>query len=128
MLQKEALAVVSIATRNLIRIEPEWIPRTENQQADYLSSIQDRDDRPEVFGYLDSLWGPHDVDRFANKFNVQINRFNSRFWLPGTNAVDTFTCDWGQEINWVCPPPYLILRSIRHAVETRVIGTLVVPS
>jgi len=43
-LQKEALAVFSLATRNLIYIEPEWVPRTENQQADYLSHIQDRDD------------------------------------------------------------------------------------
>ena len=52
MLQKEALTVFAIATRNLICIEPEWIPHTENQQADHLSRIQDRDDwmiRPEVF-------------------------------------------------------------------------------
>ena len=91
MLQKEALMVFAIATRNLIRIEPEWIPHTENQQADYLSRIQDRDDwmiRPEVYGNIDSLWGPHDVDRFADNFNAQLDRFNSRFlqtrkqWTP----------------------------------------------
>ena len=36
-LQEESLAVFSIASKNLIRIEPEWIPRLENQVADYLS-------------------------------------------------------------------------------------------
>ena len=84
--------------------------------------------RPKVFGSLDSLWGPHDVDRFVNNFNAQIDRFNSRFWCPGTDAVDAFTCDWGQDITQVCFPPYTILHSIRHAAETRAIGTLVVPS
>jgi len=120
--------VFSIATRNLIRIEPEWVPCTENQQADYLSRIQDGDDwmvRPEVFSYIDALWGPHEVDRFANNFNAQLARFNSRFWCPGT---DTFTCNWGQDLSWVCPSTYLILRSIRHAAETSAVGTLVVPS
>jgi len=43
-LQREALAVFSMAARSLIRIEPEWIPCAHNQQADYLSRIQDRDD------------------------------------------------------------------------------------
>jgi len=55
-LQEEALAVFSIAFRNLI--EPEWIPCLENQQADYLNRIQDKDDRsirPEVFSYIDAL-------------------------------------------------------------------------
>ena len=33
-LQEEALAIFSIATQNLVRIEPEWIPRSENQKAE----------------------------------------------------------------------------------------------
>ena len=130
-LQKEALEVFSLATRNTIQIEPEWVPRTENQQVDYLSRIQDRDDwrvSPECFAYIDSIWGLHEVDRFADNFNAQLDTFNSCFWCPGTSAVDTFTCDWGHEINWACPTPYLILRCIRHASATAARGTLVVPA
>ena len=130
-LQVEALAVFSIAARNLIRVEPEWIPRSENQQADYFSRIQESDDwmiSPEAFAYVDSLWGPHTVDRFANNCNAQLARFNSRFWCPDTEAVDTFTCNWGEDVNWVCPPPFLILRTIRHAAETFAKGTIIVPS
>ena len=131
LLQKEAIAVFSIAARSLIHIEPEWIPRTENQQADYLSRIQDRDDwiiQPALFATIDQLWGPHTIDRFANNFNTQLPRFNSRFWCPGTKAVDTFTCDWRHEVNWVCPPPHLISRTIRHAAKTCSRGTLIVPA
>ena len=130
-LQKEALAVFSIAAQNLIRIEPEWIQRTENQQADYLSRIQDRDDwkiHPALFATINLQWGPHTIDRFANNLNTQLPRFNSRFWCPGTEAVDTFTCDWGQEVNWVCPLPYLIPRTIRHASKTSSKGTLIMPT
>ena len=130
-LQKEALAVFSLAAQNLIRIEPEWIPCTENQQADYLSRIKDKDDwiiHPAIFASIDLQWGPHSVDRFANNLNTQLPRFNSRFWCPGTEAVDAFTCDWGQEVNWVCPPPYLVPGTIRHASKTCSKGTLMVPA
>ena len=109
-LQEEALAVFSIATQNLVRIEPQWIPQSENQKADYLNRLQDTDDwkiQPLVFAELNGLWGPHSIDRFANQLNTQLPRFNSRWWCPNTEAVDTFTCNWGGEINWVCPPTLL---------------------
>ena len=129
-LQKEAFAIFSFSLANKIRIEPEWIPRDENQQADYLSRIVDYDDwqiHPEIFAQLDSDWGPHSIDRFASFHNTQLPRFNSRFWNPGTKAVDAFTCNWQDENNWWCPPPYLVPRTIQHALRTRAQGTLLVP-
>ena len=129
-LQEEAFAIFSIAARNLIRIEPQWIPRSKNQQADYLSRLRDTDDwmiRPAIFAHLDRLWGPHTIDRFANQLNSQLSRFNSRWWCPNTEAVDAFTCDWGSDINWACPPPFLVPRCIRHAAKTCALGTLILP-
>ena len=64
-LQEEAFAIFSIAAQNLIRIKPQWIPRSENQQADYLSRLKDIDDwqiQPLIFSQLDGLWGPHTID------------------------------------------------------------------
>jgi len=119
-----------MAARNLICIEPEWIPRSHNQQADYLSWIQDRDDwmiQAQLFVELDQCWGPHTIDRFADHQNSKLPRFNSRCWCPGTEAVDAFTCDWKEDINWVCPPPNLVPRVIRHAQRASAVGTLVVP-
>ena len=129
-LQEEAFVIFSITAWNLIRIEPQWIPRSKNQQADYLSRLRDTDDwmiQPAIFAHLDRLWGPHTIDRFANQLNSQLSRFNSRWWCPNTEAVDTFTCNWGSDINWACPPPFLVPRCNRHAAKTCAVGTLIFP-
>ena len=101
-----------------------------NQQADFISRIIDYDDwslHPVLFKTLDQEWGPHTIDRFASYFNTQLPRFNSRFWNPGTEGVDAFTCDWRGGNNWWCPPVYLVPRVLRHAQETGACGTLLVP-
>ena len=129
-LQNEALVIFDASVAHQVRIEPEWIPREENQQADLISRIIDHDDwsvHPDIFQRLERMWGPHTVDRFASFFNTQLPRFNSRFWNPGSEAVDAFTCDWHGENNWWCPPVYLVPRVLRHAQATRVTGTLLVP-
>ena len=56
--------------------------------------------------------------------NHQVQRFNSRYWNPGSEAVDAFTYDWSGKINWWCPPPFLI-PCLAQATNTA--GTLVVP-
>lgn len=125
-----ALNIFTICVANQIRLEPEWIPRSENEQADFISRIEDYDDwmlDPKEFASIDNLWGPHTIDRFADVYNRQTDRFNSRFWNPESEAVDAFTCDWGNDINWLCPPVYLINRVVQHARKTSAQGTLIVP-
>ena len=66
-LQQLALSICKAAIEQGIRVEPEWLPREENQLADYLR-IVDYDDlgiNKEMFRWLDRIWGPHSVDRFA---------------------------------------------------------------
>jgi len=55
---------------------------------------------------------------FASPNNVHVDIFNTRFWAPGSEAVDAFTCDWGTDINWLFPPVYP--RVIRQAQQTGV--------
>ena len=114
----EALEIFSVCVDNSIRLEPKWIPREQNELANYYSRIVDHDDymlNPSVFAWLDELWGPHSVDRFASPNNAQLDRFNTR--APGSEAVDAFTCNWGTDINWLFPPVYLVPRVIRHAQQ-----------
>ena len=130
LLQKEALHVFSLSVAHNVSIEPEWIPRSENQVADFISHLQDLDDwqlNPSVFYSLQVRWGPCTIDRFASYYNTQLPRFNSRYYNPGSEAVDAFTCDWGSEMNWWCPPIYLIPRILRHAQNCQCRGILVVP-
>ena len=82
---------------------------------------------PKLFRVLDSKWGPHTIDQFASYFNTQLPRFNSRFWNPGFEGVDAFTCNWHGENNWWCPPVYLVPKVLWHAQKTNAIGTLLVP-
>ena len=117
-LQQEVVKVFNLTLQHQVHLEPSWIPRERNQYADYLSRIVDYDDwklDPGVFMELERMFGPHSVDRFASFHNKQLERFNSRYWNPGSEAVDAFTVDWSGENNWFCPPVALIPRVLRHA-------------
>ena len=129
-LQKLALCIFRTTLSCNITLEPEWIPREDNQTADEFSRIVDYDDwsiNANVFAWLDSFWGPHTVDRFASWHNAQVSRFNSRFWDRGTEAIDAFTVNWAKENNWWCPPVHLVSRLLRHARACNSFGTLIVP-
>ena len=65
--------------------------------------------------------------RFADHHNVKLPRFNSKHYVPGSEAVDAFASHWGGEMNWLCPPISLIVRTIRHLSECKAKGTLIVP-
>jgi len=64
ILQQEALAIFEASVGARIWSEPEWIPREENEVADYITRITDYDDRslnPMIFNEVDKVWGPHTV-------------------------------------------------------------------
>ena len=64
-------------------IDIEWIPRSENEVADYLSKIVDFDDwcvKDSYFRAVDSNWGPFTVECFANSVNAKASRFYSLFF------------------------------------------------
>ena len=129
-LQKEAVAIYNLCHEAGIRFSAEWIPRHLNFKADYWSKVVDTDDwmlNPVHFRQLDILWGPHTVDRFASHNSFQLPRFCSRWWCPGTEAVDAFTVSWGGENNWLVPPVFLIPRVISHMKVGKEQGTLIIP-
>ena len=119
ILQKEALAIFVTGVNNQIRLEPEWIPREENK---FANNYDDWMLNSAVFHELDILWGSHTIDRFADVHNRQLERFNSHYWSPATEAVDAFTSGGSSENNWWCPPLYLIPRLIKHVVATKARG------
>ena len=128
-LQEGAIEIFNVCLANNIKLEVEWIPRGANEYADVISRVIDYDDwslDPHLFQLLDAMWGPHVVDCFASPENAQLPRFHSRFWSPGSIAVDTFTVNWGKEVNWWVPPLYLVCRTISHAQNCKAKGTLVV--
>jgi len=108
----------------------EWISRNKNEYADFLSKYRDRADwrlHRSVFEYLDTLWGPHTIDRFAASHNTHCDRFNSRYTDPGAEAIDAFRQNWSGENNYCNPDFNDIARVVEHARRHRADITLVFP-
>ena len=111
-LQEGALSIFELCFQHGTKLEMEWVPRSANEMADYVSRIRDFDDwmvNPNLFKYLDQIWGPHTLDCFANEHNSQTARFHSHLWCPGSKAIDTFTVNWSGDVCWLVPSPPTLL-------------------
>ena len=129
-LQDGASCIFETCMKYTLKLEMEWIPRSQNERADYISKIVDFDDwklNPCFFDYVDGMWGPHTVDCFASFYNTQLCRYFSRYWNPGAEAVDAVTVAWCNEVCWWVPPLYLVMRVVKHARACAAKGTLIVP-
>ena len=106
------------------------MPREQNCQADEASRLEDPDNwgiLPAIFMRVAQKWGPFTVDRFADNENTVCARFNSKYHVPKTEAIDCFAENWALENNWVVPPIGLIGRTIRFMIANRFSGVLGVP-
>ena len=129
-LHKLAMEIFSLSKEHDIAIDMEWIPRSDNEVADYLSKIVDFDDwgvKDSYFQTVNSIWGPFTVDCFANSVNAKVPRFYSLFFQPGCLGVDALAFDWGGENCWLVPPVYLIPRVFVRFLNCKSRGVLVVP-
>ena len=129
-LQGKALSLGEKCKQHNIALIPKWIPRNENERADFLSRSYDCDDwsiADEIYKELNYKWGLHTHDRFAQDYNTKCLKFNSRFWCPGTSGVDAFLQKWSGENNWLVPPPRLILKCVSKILKEKCCCTLVVP-
>jgi hypothetical protein len=54
----------------------------------------------------------------------ELNRYNSLYWNPGSEAIDAFSQNWQFENNWLVPPVFSVLRVIKHLLFCKARGTL----
>ena len=130
MIHETALNLFELCFDNHINLYVVWIPRNQNTKADHLSRCLDSDDwsiSEQVFTYLEKLWGPHEIDRFATHYNNHCKRFNSKWWVPGTEGVDSFSVSWQGVINWLVPPPSMIAKCVDKITHEKCQCTLVIP-
>ena len=84
-LHEIAIRIYQLCIDNHIELAIQWIPRTELQRADAISRIIDIDDwqiTPELVLYLDSIWGKHTIDCFANFYNRRSIDFSPGIGIP----------------------------------------------
>lgn len=102
-----------------------------NVDADRLSRLDGPYDwtlNPRVFEYLDRVWGPHTIDRFAAFDNTQLPEYNSYYHDPATSGIDALAQqDWGAHHNWVNPPFRLIPRILQVIRQQGATATLIAP-
>ena len=126
-----ASEIFEICVTHDIRILPTWIPREENQHADYFSKMVDTDDWTidnKSYSIICQKFGYPTVDRFSDNVNKKVRKFNSKFFCPGTNAVNAFTQNWADEsLNWLSPPIKCIIPTIRHLRLCKAKGILIIP-
>lgn len=129
-LHKLAVDIFFAARHNNIEMNIEWIPRTLNERADYLSKIVDFDDwqvDDQYFQALQSRWGLCTIDCFASCENYKISRFYSKYFNPNSLGVDCFSFDWAGEFCWLVPPIKLVPKAIKHVCTSGCRAILTVP-
>ena len=106
-----ARAIWTLAVENGISINCKHIAGKDNVIADRLSRLPDKHDwrlHPRIFMYLDSLWGPHTIDRFASYLNCQLPVYNSRFADPPLQRDRRASTDKLGSTQQLCQSPVLL--------------------
>jgi len=81
-----------------------------------------------LFKYIDRLWGPHTIDRFATGMNNLLPIYNSRFAEPGTCGIDALAQqDWAVHNNYVNPPFRLIPQVLQIISKQKAYATIIAP-
>ena len=73
-LQTLAEEIVHLCNHHRVSVIPVWVPRDNNHFADYLSKLTDVNDwciHSDIYQWLNTLWGPFTVDRFATWYNTK---------------------------------------------------------
>ena len=129
-LQNIAFSIFDICLAHKIDLDIHMVPCSLNSEADQISKLSNTDEwevSKVFFDFMNGLWGPYDIDRFASYKNRKLERYNSRFLDFESEATDTFTQSWNADNNWLVPPINLVWRTIFHTLECKGRGTLIVP-
>ena len=129
-LQDIAIEIVETCDKRKVILESQWIPREQNEKADWLSRRYDNDDwgvQTWAFNAMEKRYGKYTYDRFATDYNRKCDQFNSKYWCKSTQGIDAFSFNWQNEVNWMVPPPKLITKTIYKIKKDNAKGTLVVP-
>ena len=120
----------SICLKARIELDIQYIPRSLNEKADYLSKIIDYDDweiKPQLFRLLEGKFGRHTVDCFADYNDCKVQKFYSRFWNPGAVGIDAFFHSWKGGNALLVPPVPLASRVLVFMNSCKAQCTFVVP-
>ncbi len=126
-----AQTIWAVALDNNMTITAKHLAGLQNARADGLSRLSPKYEwklHPRLWAYLDTLWGPHTVDRFASLLTAQLPRYNSLYQDPLSEGVDALAQgNWGSENNFVNCPFRLLPRVLDTVVHQGAVATVIAP-
>ena len=127
-----ATKIWSLVLANKVTIKAYHLQGRLNVQADMLSRLNSQYEwciHQRLYYYLDSLYGPHTIDRFATMSTTQCVKYNSRFMDPKTSGVNALAQgDWAEENNFVNPPIRLLDQTIDIICQQGAYATIIAPA
>jgi len=100
------------ALSNQITLTAEYLPGKVNQEADWESrNCRDFSNwrlNPLVFQSLNKIWGPLEIDLFADSMNTQLPKYMSWFPDPFAQGTDAFQILW-KDLKGYCFPPFAMI-------------------
>lgn len=115
-----------------IMITAEHIPGIQNVQAD-LESRQMRDTsnwmlNKGIFKQINQMWGPLNIDLFADRLNTQLENYMS--WRPDPYAMgmDAFQIPWNNKRGYAFPPFCLITRCLSKVLKEKSEIVIITPA
>ena len=79
-----AIEIDDICKSNHIALQVTWIPRNQNEAADVMNKLIDKDDwslDQGTFLWLDSIWGHFTIDRFTTHYNTNMKDLIQNFGI-----------------------------------------------
>jgi hypothetical protein len=114
-----------------VTLQAKHLAGKENYLADQLSRASQKYSwmlHPKLFHHIDTLFGPHDIDRFASMTTTQLPRYNSLYHDPFTEGVDALAqTNWSKMNNYVNAPFFLIPRVLDILESQSAVATIVAP-
>jgi hypothetical protein len=130
-LSEIATAIWVLCSELNVRLTARHISGVRNVLADGLSRIESPHDwelHPRLFRYIDQLWGPHSIDRFASITNAKLPHYNSLRHDPLSSGIDALAqTDWHQHNNYVNAPIRLLPQILSAIQHQQAIATIVAP-
>ena len=81
-----------------------------------------------IFQALDQLWGPLEIDLFADRLNAQLMNYVSWFPDPFAQATDAFQIPWSKLKGYSFPPFSMICRCLAKIRKDQATIVMITPT
>ena len=102
-----------------LNVDPDTLSRIFDDRTEWMLN-------PILFRQIDNMYKP-DRDLFASRINRQLNNYISWQPDPQATAVDAFSVNWYNKLNYIFPPFSMMSKVLRKLEEDRAEAIVIAP-